>query len=148
MVAEIVARAYCVRVKTRNALVVCYITGACACMLLIVGCASLSHEFLGTPAAGTVITNAAAQTQLPPPFTAQMQAASGIVAQTVPTPEGTLVATLLTLLGAGAAAIATFHAGKAASSSASAVTAATTATAAKPMVSVQPVSSAGTSKTS
>ena len=117
-------------------------------MLLIVGCASLSHEFLGTPAAGTVITNTAAQTQLPPPFTQQMQAASGIVAQTVPTPEGTLVATLLTLLGAGAAALATFHAGKAASSSASAVTAAATAAAAKPVVAVQPVSATGAPKTS
>ena len=76
-----------------------------------------------------------------------MAAASQVVASTVPGPEGVLVSTLLTLLGAGAAALATFHAGKASESSASAKGSAIAATKAAPPVQPSVVSTAANAKT-
>lgn len=133
-------------VKTNYLLTSCALTACLSASLLIVGCASLSHELLGTPASGTVITNAVLQTQLPPPFTSQMAAASQVVAATVPGPEGVLVSTLLTLLGAGAAALATFHAGKASQSATAASGSAVSAAKSAPTVQPVSVSSAAPTK--
>lgn len=91
--------------------------------LFITACTALKSEFLGTPPAGTVITNAALQTTQPPPITGQLQAAAQIAQEAAPAPYGSLIAAALNGAATLAAAFAAFHARSAAASSATAATA-------------------------
>lgn len=104
-------------------LTVCIVLFLTSVTLFISACAALKSEFLGTPPAGTVITNAALQTTQPPPITGQLQEAALIAQEAAPAPYGSLIAAALNGAATLAAAFAAFHARSAAAASATAATA-------------------------
>ena len=111
--------------------------------LTLTACGSLRTEFLGPPPAQpTLVTNYAAATtgstappvavsitstpapapsSVTPPISDQLRAAAPVVGAVVPQPWGGLAAALMNLLATGAAAFATFRAGRSAATNAQTV---------------------------
>jgi hypothetical protein len=106
--------------------------------LTLTACGSLRSEFLGPPPAPPTLTTnyaptipgstappvvvsitstpAPAPVSVTPPISDQLRAAGPIVNSLVPQPYGALAAAAMNLLATGAAAFATFRAGRAAAS--------------------------------